>query len=350
MADRKTKPRKENFVSKIVKNPDSPPDTLLLRGYLGESSEAEHTRLYFDATLSSYVEIPDDAILHEEDVPKEQSPLGESFVWIKQDAEVIHGKAGPQRTKAKFFEGPIAQAAAQAAAAPIPPPTILCPTQPAHCPSVGHICVSQIECPPPSPLHGCPPVTLPPGCLHTPFHGCPTPPVLCPPFTPLHGCPPHTPQFGCPPFTPFHGCPPFTPLHGCPPHTPLHGCPPHTPLLGCPTGPTLCCPTHVAPSLCCPPLTPVHGCPTPLCTHPPVCHPPTPACPTPVCPSHQIICHPTNPIICNLQTAHCPTLPGVHCPPVSGGVACPTGLACGPQSIACGVTLACGPGGGPINQ
>ena len=101
MAD-KPKVTNDNFIAKIVKDPKQLPDALLLTGYLGASSENKHTRLYFNAQLSSYVEIPDDGILNTQDYPGDA--LGSSFVWIKQDAVLIHGKAG---TKAKFLEGPI---------------------------------------------------------------------------------------------------------------------------------------------------------------------------------------------------------------------------------------------------
>jgi len=101
MAD-KSKSQSDNFIAKIVKDPRQVPDTLLLSGYLGTSSEDKYTRLYFDAQLASYVEIPDDGILHTQDYPED--PLGKNYVWIKKDAVLIHGKAG---TKAKFLEGPI---------------------------------------------------------------------------------------------------------------------------------------------------------------------------------------------------------------------------------------------------
>jgi hypothetical protein len=101
MAD-KPKATNDNFIAKIVKDPKQVPDALMLTGYLGASSESNHTRLYFNAQLSSYVEIPDDGILNTQDYPGDA--LGGSFVWIKRDAVLIHGKAG---TKAKFLEGPI---------------------------------------------------------------------------------------------------------------------------------------------------------------------------------------------------------------------------------------------------
>lgn len=272
-----TSKRKDNFVSKIVKDPANPPKTILLRGYLGDSSEAGHTRLYQDAQLNGYVEVPDDAILHEEEIPG--TPAGESLIWIKQDAQVIHGEAGPQRRKASFFEGSIA-AAARPALTPAfgcaPPPrtpliacppvtdqfhfcqtpfppcevvSALCPPTPA-CPTVDptHGCLTPVRpcevesllCPPPvtHQLHGCltavrpcvvesvfcpPPPT--PGCFVTQeWRGCP------PPFTPLRGCL-VTQELQCQVNTPYFGCPPPTPWQGCVRPTPQQGClpPPLTP-------------------------------------------------------------------------------------------------------------------------
>lgn len=135
MPENKAKIHEDDFVSKVVKDPKQPPDTLLLNGFLGKSSEDGHVRLYFDPELKSYVEIPQDAILHSQEISKESSPLGGHHVWINPNAELIHGRVGPQRTKAKFFEGPLGAAAAGmgAAAQPAMPYTLACFTVPVHC-------------------------------------------------------------------------------------------------------------------------------------------------------------------------------------------------------------------------
>lgn len=101
--------RFDDFVARIVEDPNKPPDLLLLSGYLGASSEEEHVRLYLDEELSQYVEIAQKSIRHTQEIPPEQSPLGGSLVWIDRGAEVMHGKAGAERRKASFFEGQIAQ-------------------------------------------------------------------------------------------------------------------------------------------------------------------------------------------------------------------------------------------------
>jgi hypothetical protein len=382
MADKK--PKRDNFISKIVKDPTNPPKTILLKGYLGESSEEGHTRLYLDAQLSNYVEVPDDAILHEQDVPKEQSPLGETYVWIDQDAQVIHGAAGPQRQKSKFLEGPIAAAAAGAALGPIgpvsgigpacqiiqtpfctqgPPQCVMSPpfcnpnpqtpvcTPLPHCVATPlpfcHVTVdcqlqSALACPvtvacPVTPL--CPPTPHLP--CHTPLHGCPTPPALCPvtpacPTNPAHGCvhpsllvPCHTlVEVGCQQIASV-GCP-VTPA--CPPQTPLHGCP--TPPAFCPVTPA------------CPP-TPFHPCQSLICPPTPAC-PPTPhvPCHTPLlgCPTGPTVCCPPTPIVpCHTPLLGCPTGPTVCCP-ATPIVPCPTPLhGCPTPPAFCPVTELCPP-------
>lgn len=96
---------KNEFVSRIVEDPNSPPNVLLLSGFLGDSSEKGCVRLYLDAQFSDYVEIPEEAILHTEELPRDQSPLGGKYVWIRRDAEVVHGPVGFDRLKATFLEG-----------------------------------------------------------------------------------------------------------------------------------------------------------------------------------------------------------------------------------------------------
>ena len=152
MAEEK-KPR--DFVSKIVRDPKNPPKTTLLSGFLGQSSEEGHTRLYLDPELCDYVEIPDGAILHVAE-SKEDSPVAETLVWIQREAQLIHGEAGGARYKASFLEGRISQdylAGAQAeqfdpSLTAYQPPTLggACfPTRLPYCPTLlPYSCPSRI--------------------------------------------------------------------------------------------------------------------------------------------------------------------------------------------------------------
>jgi len=376
----------DDFVAKVVKDPKQPPDTILLTGYIGKSSEEGHTRLYFDPELKNYVEIPNDAILHTQQIPPEHSSLGGAHVWIKSDAELIHGKVGPSRTKAKFFEGPIGAAAAAAGAAGAAPQAItqincppthaplLCPhTALAPCISVPlpqclpptplhPVCPTHVFTQCPTPLHGCPPLTAVTQCP-SPLHGCPTPlHPLCPP-TPLHPiCPPTPLHPACPP-TPQHPLCPPTPLHPICPPTPLHPACPPTPLHPlCPPTPPVLCPTPTINVVACGPhLTQQAQCvasPAPACGGFPGgpggpvehaalgaqagLHPTSPAvCQlfTPACPSAHHIC-PTNPVFCH----HSPFCPSPFCPSLH--VPCVTTPGCPFPTPGCPFN----PGGGGFNQ
>lgn len=114
-------PRHDDFVSKIVTDPKNPPNTLLLKGYIGASSEEGHVRLYLDSELSEYVEIPEAAILHSQEIAKEKSPIGGSYIWIQRDAPVIQGPVVADRVQASFLEGRIMSARAVAPVGPLAP-------------------------------------------------------------------------------------------------------------------------------------------------------------------------------------------------------------------------------------
>lgn len=113
--------RHDPFVAKIVTDPKQHVDTSLLQGYLGSSSEDNSTRIYLDPALSQYMDVPNEQIIHVEPLPKDQSPLGGSFIWLRKDAEVVTGKAGGQRRKSTFLEGSLQ---AEYAANPNYKPTI----------------------------------------------------------------------------------------------------------------------------------------------------------------------------------------------------------------------------------
>jgi hypothetical protein len=161
------------FADRLVTDPKNPPELTMLQGWLGASSEDKHRRLYLDPELSQSLEIPEDAIVHTQDIPREVNPLGGSWVWTKADAAIKQGP-GLERLYARFLRGQIQQdffAAAAAgggagglgggmvgAPAPItnnpavcPVRTLIgpCPTQQVWCrPSVLTICASQqIICP-----------------------------------------------------------------------------------------------------------------------------------------------------------------------------------------------------------
>jgi hypothetical protein len=147
------------FVRQIVTDPRNVPDVMRLYGYAGASSEDNHDRLYLNPDLSSYVEVPQSAILHRMTVPTEQDPNGAVVLWVRRDAALIQKAAPAAQALAQYFAGAIAGAAVAAPGVaavrftfppyncPSPVPaqcTLACPTvPPAHCvhgPTVEFVC------------------------------------------------------------------------------------------------------------------------------------------------------------------------------------------------------------------
>ena len=63
---RGAKPKLDDFITKVVTDPSQPQETLSLQGFLGGSSEPDHTRVYSDMMLKSYVDIANSDIIHTE--------------------------------------------------------------------------------------------------------------------------------------------------------------------------------------------------------------------------------------------------------------------------------------------
>jgi hypothetical protein len=130
------------FVEVLAADPANIPDVVLLNGFVGNSALEGYTRLYLNAVLNEYYEIPSEAILHTASASSSSNnPLETAYVWIKADAELIRKGKSVADTKLSFFNGPIqsaqaasaANAAAQAAVAGGPTGVLNCTQAPAQC-------------------------------------------------------------------------------------------------------------------------------------------------------------------------------------------------------------------------
>src|SRR5688572_21263628 len=108
MADAPKRDDTKSLADRLVSDPKNPPDLTMLQGWLGASSEDKHRRLYLDPELSQSLEIPNDAIVHTQDIPPDVNPLGGSWVWVKADAAIKQGP-GLERVYARFLKGQIQQ-------------------------------------------------------------------------------------------------------------------------------------------------------------------------------------------------------------------------------------------------
>jgi hypothetical protein len=242
MAERR-KPTKGFVEDKIVRDlvPDPgqpPPESVVLRGYMGKSDRDGHRRLYLDDSLSSWVEIPEDEILHVETTPEDESGTS---IWVKRSAQLETKRVESATAPAEFLTGDIASGFR----APLPERAA---RGLGFERSINFICTEKTHfaCPQQTPDFPCPPPPLEtpdfPCPVQTPDFPCPPPPETvdppCPQRTPDLAC--QTPDFKCPPVaTPDFRCPPVaTPDFRCPP-------PEHTPDAPCRATPDVACPPPV---------------------------------------------------------------------------------------------------------
>src|SRR3954470_9323387 len=104
-----------DFIDRVVSDAKNPPETRMLTGWFGDSGEDGYRRLYTDPELSSYIDIPDDAILYSEPV-RDAQPSGCVMVWIKRDSALKQGGSAASRA-ARFLQGQVQQDFASAGAA-----------------------------------------------------------------------------------------------------------------------------------------------------------------------------------------------------------------------------------------
>ena len=98
-------PRNADFIEKVVSDAKDPPETRLLTGWLGDAADEGYRRLYTNAELSAYIDIPVAAILHSEPM-RDAQPPGAVFVWIRRDADLKQGGSAFSRA-ARFLQGQV---------------------------------------------------------------------------------------------------------------------------------------------------------------------------------------------------------------------------------------------------
>lgn len=131
------------LVEALASDPNQPPkQATQLFGYPGPAAEAKSTRLWLDLGLTSYVDVPDDAILHSRTLPDEEGTI----LWVDPAATLTHSVPAQQEVQAEFLAGSIAERHMERAKIPgIRPqrPTVVLTAYPTHadCP------YSYLSCP-----------------------------------------------------------------------------------------------------------------------------------------------------------------------------------------------------------
>jgi hypothetical protein len=111
MADQKRSGRNKGvpyhpLVEALASDPNQPPrPATRLFGFPGPAADSKSTRLWLDEELSSYVDVPDDAILHSKTLDDDAGTI----LWVDPNATLTHSAPQAQEVQAEFLGGAIAQ-------------------------------------------------------------------------------------------------------------------------------------------------------------------------------------------------------------------------------------------------
>jgi hypothetical protein len=94
------------LAEQLVPSPGTIPDSVALSGFVGRSAEDGKIRLYVDASLRGYYEISIPDIVHSQQVPATESPLGGSIVYVKGSARLQRVQVSTE-IEARFLQGPM---------------------------------------------------------------------------------------------------------------------------------------------------------------------------------------------------------------------------------------------------
>jgi hypothetical protein len=93
------------LVEALASDPATPPEEATrLFGFPGPAADAGSTRLWLDLDLTSYVDVPDKAILHSQTLENDQGTM----LWVEPEATLTYSTAQSQEVQADFLEGSIA--------------------------------------------------------------------------------------------------------------------------------------------------------------------------------------------------------------------------------------------------
>lgn len=76
----------DDWVAKLAADPNKKPDVVVVTGFCGTAPEGKSVRVFLNAELQNWVDVPVEAVLHREAIPKSVSPLGGSYLWIDKSA------------------------------------------------------------------------------------------------------------------------------------------------------------------------------------------------------------------------------------------------------------------------
>ncbi len=111
MAKQQKKIRYDEFVSAVRPDPYANENLKVLEGFVGKSTMEGHCRLYLDESLNNFIEIPEDDIVFAVEAEKNESALGGSRLWVKENTLFTYGDPKLRnRPQSSFLEGDLMEA------------------------------------------------------------------------------------------------------------------------------------------------------------------------------------------------------------------------------------------------
>lgn len=99
--------RQHELIDKLMPDPSQQQSLTVLSGFLGQSKQAGHWRLYLTPTLDEYVEIPEEDIVHSQSLGPDQSDLGGTMVWVRSGTPLQYTRTTSRQIQAEFLQGTI---------------------------------------------------------------------------------------------------------------------------------------------------------------------------------------------------------------------------------------------------
>jgi len=84
---RRALPKPHKFVSALQRKKVG---SSLIRGFIGKASKARYLRVYLDVELKRFVEVPEQAVLHFEDLRAQNGPAASVVLWVDEEAQIQH--------------------------------------------------------------------------------------------------------------------------------------------------------------------------------------------------------------------------------------------------------------------
>lgn len=102
----------DELAAELAPDPAKLPDLVVLRGYLGKSTQAGFSRLYVDVGFSEFVEVADEDVLARRSLA-DQDGLGGTMLWVKRTATVLRAAVCIAQEHAAFLTGAITASASR---------------------------------------------------------------------------------------------------------------------------------------------------------------------------------------------------------------------------------------------